>query len=360
MPSARICRDIRPPVSHVGRYCKGAGSLPPVHRLTMFGPGVYWLGLLALTTAHTSSPSVSSRQGRIGDESCLRSGTFGQPTAVCDAAVNALLACTPVALSACSSATRLLHARAGRHGLFDARAGRHGLFDARAGRHDAARRHCSAVRTTPHGWIRPHRDASFAERATCRRSPRSTPVRPCHLRAATASVGCVKLEVVQHSDAELKRADSLLARVLAGTPEGEQPVTHVRTLPARPARCVPWPSWVPEEVARRFVDCGVQQPWSHQAEAADHAWHQRHVVLSTGTASGKSLAYQLPVLSLLTQKPKRTALYLSPTKALGYDQLRAVASLEISGVRAATFDGDTPLEERDWVRAHANWVFTNP
>src|SRR5690606_33748801 len=100
MPSARICRDIRPPVSHVGRYCKGAGSLPPVHRLTMFGPGVYWLGLLALTTAHTSSPSVSSRQGRIGDESCLRSGTFGQPTAVCDAAVNALLACTPVALSA--------------------------------------------------------------------------------------------------------------------------------------------------------------------------------------------------------------------------------------------------------------------
>ena len=173
-------------------------------------------------------------------------------------------------------------------------------------------------------------------------------------------MGCVKLEVVQHSDAELKRADSLLARVLAGTPEGEQPVTHVRTLPARPARCVPWPSWVPDEVARRFVDCGVQQPWSHQAEAADHAWHQRHVVLSTGTASGKSLAYQLPVLSLLTQKPKRTALYLSPTKALGYDQLRAVASLEISGVRAATFDGDTPLEERDWVRAHANWVFTNP
>src|SRR5690606_26197646 len=245
---------------------------------------------------------------------------------------------TPVALSACSSATRLLHARAGRHGLFDARAGRHGLFDARAGRHglfdaragrhDAARRHCSAVRTTPHGWIRPHRDASFAERATRRRSPRSTPGRPCHLPAATASAGCLKLDHVQHSDAELKRADSLLARVLAGTPEGEQPVTHVRTLPARPARCVPWPSWVPEEVARRFVDCGVQQPWSHQAEAADHAWHQRHVVLSTGTASGKSLAYQLPVLSLLTQKPKRTALYLSPTKALGYDQLRAVASLE--------------------------------
>jgi len=137
-------------------------------------------------------------------------------------------------------------------------------------------------------------------------------------------------------------------------------VTHVRTLPARPARCVPWPSWVPEAVARRFGECGVAQPWSHQAEAADHAWHGRHVILSTGTASGKSLAYQLPVLSLLTQQPKRTALYLSPTKALGNDQLRAAAALELPGVRAATFDGDTPLEERDWVRAHANWVFTNP
>ncbi|WP_286899844.1 DEAD/DEAH box helicase [Thermocrispum sp.] len=161
-------------------------------------------------------------------------------------------------------------------------------------------------------------------------------------------------------DADQERANELLARVLAGTPEGENPVTHVRTLPARPARCVPWPSWVPEAVARRFGECGVAQPWSHQAEAADHAWHGRHVILSTGTASGKSLAYQLPVLSLLTQQPKRTALYLSPTKALGNDQLRAAAALELPGVRAATFDGDTPLEERDWVRAHANWVFTNP
>jgi DEAD/DEAH box helicase domain-containing protein len=165
---------------------------------------------------------------------------------------------------------------------------------------------------------------------------------------------------VPQQDADQERANELLARVLAGTPEGENPVTHVRTLPARPARCVPWPSWVPEAVARRFGECGVAQPWSHQAEAADHAWHGRHVILSTGTASGKSLAYQLPVLSLLTQQPKRTALYLSPTKALGNDQLRAAAALELPGVRAATFDGDTPLEERDWVRAHANWVFTNP
>ncbi|AEK47497.1 DEAD/DEAH box helicase-like protein [Amycolatopsis mediterranei S699] len=83
-------------------------------------------------------------------------------------------------------------------------------------------------------------------------------------------------------------------------------------------------------------------------------------MISTGTASGKSLAYQLPVLSRLAAGEKANALYLSPTKALGADQLRSVSSLDVPGVRAASFDGDTPMAERDWVRAHANWVFTNP
>jgi len=86
----------------------------------------------------------------------------------------------------------------------------------------------------------------------------------------------------------------------------------------------------------------------------------RHVVVSTGTASGKSLAYQLPVLTALRQDPRATALYLAPTKALGADQLRAVQTLGLPDVRAALFDGDTALDERDWVRAHARWVFTNP
>lgn len=84
------------------------------------------------------------------------------------------------------------------------------------------------------------------------------------------------------------------------------------------------------------------------------------MVISTGTASGKSLAYQLPVLSSLTADERACALYLSPTKALGADQLRSVSSLDVSGVRPASFDGDTPMAERDWVRAHARWVFTNP
>ncbi|EOD64664.1 DEAD/DEAH box helicase-like protein [Amycolatopsis vancoresmycina DSM 44592] len=146
----------------------------------------------------------------------------------------------------------------------------------------------------------------------------------------------------------------------AGTPSREHPVTHVADLPGRAARYAEWPSWADPAVVAALRDCGVSAPWAHQAEAASHAYEGRHVVVSTGTASGKSLAYQLPVLSRLAAGEKANALYLSPTKALGADQLRSVSSLDVPGVRAASFDGDTPMAERDWVRAHANWVFTNP
>ncbi|WP_410615381.1 DEAD/DEAH box helicase [Amycolatopsis sp. lyj-109] len=146
----------------------------------------------------------------------------------------------------------------------------------------------------------------------------------------------------------------------AGVPSREHPVTHVADLPGRAARYAEWPPWVDPAVVAALRDCGVSAPWAHQAEAASHAYEGRHVVISTGTASGKSLAYQLPVLSRLAAGEKANALYLSPTKALGADQQRAVSSLDVPGVRAAAFDGDTPTAERDWVRAHANWVFTNP
>ena len=169
------------------------------------------------------------------------------------------------------------------------------------------------------------------------------------------SVACAKLP-----DVDGTRGRRLLRRVTAGIPARENPITHVADLPARVARCAPWPSWVPATVVDALRASGVAAPWTHQAEAAEHAYAGRHVVISTGTASGKSLAYQLPVLSRLAAGEKATALYLAPTKALGADQLRAVSSLDVPGVRAASFDGDTPAAERDWVRAHANWVFTNP
>jgi DEAD/DEAH box helicase domain-containing protein len=152
----------------------------------------------------------------------------------------------------------------------------------------------------------------------------------------------------------------LLRRVLAGVPPGESPLTHLAELPARAAREVDWPDWAHPDAVAALGRLGVRRPWSHQVTAASWAHQGRHVVLATGTASGKSVGYQLPVLSALLADPKATALYLSPTKALAADQLTAVHACGCPDLRAAGFDGDTPLPERDWVRAHARWVFSNP
>ncbi|OOK76250.1 DEAD/DEAH box helicase family protein [Mycobacterium kansasii] len=119
----------------------------------------------------------------------------------------------------------------------------------------------------------------------------------------------------------------LLAAALAGTPSGESPLRHVAELPPRPGRPTGWPEWAAANVVRAFVERGITVPWSHQLEAAELAHDGRHVVVSTGTASGKSLAYQLPVLNALATDPRARVLYLSPTKALGHDQLRAAHAL---------------------------------
>ena len=154
---------------------------------------------------------------------------------------------------------------------------------------------------------------------------------------------------------------ALLRGVLAGAgPGGDPALRHVLELPARPGLTVDWPAWVPDGVVAALAQTGVTAPWTHQVQAAELARAGNHVVVATGTASGKSLAYQLPVLAALTEDPRATALYVSPTKALGADQLRSVAALGGAGLRAASYDGDTPLAERDWARAHARWLITNP
>lgn len=131
-------------------------------------------------------------------------------------------------------------------------------------------------------------------------------------------------------------------------------------MPAHTAEFAEWPAWADADVVAVLTDNGVPRPWTHQVDAATRAHGGEHVVIATGTGSGKSLAYQLPVLTALRADRKATALYLAPTKALGANQLRAVRALDIDGVRPAGYDGDTPMAERDWVRAHARWVYTNP
>lgn len=149
-----------------------------------------------------------------------------------------------------------------------------------------------------------------------------------------------------------------LARLVRGS--SPSPLTHVAELSARPARRGDWPSWVPDSLRERLTGLGIESPWLHQVVAAEHARAGRHVVVSTGTASGKSLAYQLPALAALEEDPRGRVLYLAPTKALAHDQLGAVAVLAGSSIRPAAYDGDTPGDERDWVRQHSRWILSNP
>lgn len=137
-------------------------------------------------------------------------------------------------------------------------------------------------------------------------------------------------------------------------------ITHVEQIPWRPGRPTAWPGWVPGEVRDVLAGRGIDRPWSHQAEAAELAHSGQDVVVATGTASGKSLAYQLPALTALAASARSCVLYLAPTKALAADQLESLESMGTSGLRPASYDGDSPMVDRDWARAHANWVLTNP
>jgi DEAD/DEAH box helicase domain-containing protein len=147
---------------------------------------------------------------------------------------------------------------------------------------------------------------------------------------------------------------------LEADPDYRGQLVHVERLPARRARRVELPDDLPEVLLSRLRGRGIETLWSHQAEAVALARGGTNVVVATGTASGKSLCYQLPVFEALLGEGHRTALYLAPTKALAHDQLRAIRSFALTGVRAASYDGDTPAEERPLVRRNANLVLTNP
>ena len=100
--------------------------------------------------------------------------------------------------------------------------------------------------------------------------------------------------------------------------------------------------------------------YAHQAEAWEAAARGEHFVVTTGTASGKTLAFNLPVLDALAHEPKQRALYLYPTKALAQDQLRALGSFRLPKLRAAIYDGDTAADRRWQVRKWANLILSNP
>ncbi|MEV6103089.1 DEAD/DEAH box helicase [Streptomyces sp. NPDC051940] len=146
-------------------------------------------------------------------------------------------------------------------------------------------------------------------------------------------------------------------------------ITHTEHLPSRAGAHSSWPEGIRPEVVAAIEAAGIERPYEHQAAVASYALAGESAVVATGTASGKSLAYLAPVLSAALEGSEApngrgaTALYLAPTKALAADQLRALRALAEplgKAVRPAVYDGDTPVEEREWVRLYANVVLTNP
>jgi DEAD/DEAH box helicase domain-containing protein len=141
--------------------------------------------------------------------------------------------------------------------------------------------------------------------------------------------------------------------------EGEE-AAHTEIVPAAGAQAAPLPEGLHDGVARCLAQRGLSELYLHQREAWDVATRGEHLILATGTASGKSLAFNLPVLDAIARGPKNRALYLYPTKALAQDQARALADLNAPNVRAAIYDGDTPAERRWQIRKWANVILTNP
>lgn len=192
-------------------------------------------------------------------------------------------------------------------------------------------------------------------------------------------------------------------------------VVHVDHRPAGAGVVAPWPGWLPEDCREAVQAAGIQAPWSHQVELAELAHAGRHVAITTGTASGKTLAYLLAVMaatgssapsppcpptgalptrrtasgplgaalgpsriggrqgsagavwpegpdlaSTLVGRRRIGALYLSPTKALAHDQLRVCRELGPQGWAVTTLDGDSDESQRRFARDHARYVLTNP
>ena len=164
-----------------------------------------------------------------------------------------------------------------------------------------------------------------------------------------------------------------LVRLLRALSAGDDRLVGLVELPGRPERASGWPEWVHPLVRGAWARRGVERPWSHQREAVDATASGADVVVATGTGSGKSLAAWTPLLSDLAgagpttrisavhRRP--TALYLSPTKALSADQCASLEALMEGGPRlasASTCDGDTPREAKEWARANADALLTNP
>lgn len=141
--------------------------------------------------------------------------------------------------------------------------------------------------------------------------------------------------------------------------EGEE-VAYRTTEPPRGAHVEPFPPGLHAAARDAVVRSGITGLYAHQSEAWEALSRGDDIIVTTGTASGKSLAYALPILDALARRPHARALYLAPTKALARDQARSLTTFGLPGLRVAAYDGDTEVEHRAQTRREARVILTNP
>ncbi|MGP0050604.1 MAG: DEAD/DEAH box helicase [Solirubrobacteraceae bacterium] len=147
---------------------------------------------------------------------------------------------------------------------------------------------------------------------------------------------------------------------LLETGRTDQRLVHDAVYEARAARLVSIPEQLSWPVTQALLQAGIEHLYTHQAEALEKAFAGPTIV-TTGTASGKSLCFQLPTLELLTADRTARALYIYPTKALAQDQARSLHRFGLhKAIRPAIYDGDTPRGERSAIRRRSNLIITNP
>jgi DEAD/DEAH box helicase domain-containing protein len=143
-------------------------------------------------------------------------------------------------------------------------------------------------------------------------------------------------------------------------PERADRIAHVETVPERRAIYEELDSPLPGRLAQALSDRGIDRLYRHQAQAIKRARAGAHTVVVAGTASGKSLGYQVPIAEAALADRTATAIMLFPTKALARDQFRSLHTLGIPEMTPVVYDGDTDSDARAWARRHANVVMTNP
>ncbi|MFO7768540.1 MAG: DEAD/DEAH box helicase [bacterium] len=140
-------------------------------------------------------------------------------------------------------------------------------------------------------------------------------------------------------------------------------ITDIREIEARPARHAGWPESVRPDLREVFKERGIERPYIHQAAVWEHVLSGEDVVVVTPTASGKTLCYNVPILQAILEDDAARALYLFPTKALSQDQvneLQEVVDALEADIKTFTYDGDTPSDARQAIRAQGHMVVTNP